>query len=48
MLTLQGSDVGLPEFGLLAGALIAPNHFQMVFEHFDRFVLCLSSTRNIR
>jgi len=42
MLTLQGPDVGLPEFRLLAGALIAPNHFQVVFEHFDRFVLFCS------
>lgn len=39
MLTLQGSDVGLPEFCLLAGALVAPNHFQMTLEHFDRFLL---------
>lgn len=48
MLTLQGSDVGLPEFSLLAGALIAPNHFQMALEHFDRFLLWLSSTEDIR
>lgn len=42
LLTLQGPDVGLPELGLLAGALVAPNHFQMALEHFDRFVLLCS------
>lgn len=46
-LTLQGSDVRLPEFRLLAGGLIATNHFQMAFKHFDRFTVACFDTRNL-
>lgn len=40
LFTLQGSDVGGPEFGFFAGGLIATDHVQMTFKHPEAVFCC--------
>ena len=37
-LTLQGSDIWLPEFGFFVWGFVEPNHGEMALEHFAAFL----------
>lgn len=40
-LTFKGSDEGLPKFSFFGSRLVATNHFEMIFKHFESCDLLL-------